>query len=152
MPCENAIDGAVDSTSGVLAFKPVAEKPKTGGGAAHATSSGAATADASARLHRRQYWSRHRPDRSRAASRRFQRSLHSLLSRGYDKTLRDASSRATKAFYPALSCDLIFSGADPQRNRPCSVSTKSRMPAMPNCRASAAASARNRRTMPRSAG
>jgi predicted TIM-barrel fold metal-dependent hydrolase len=28
-----------------------------------------------------------------------------------DKTLRDASSRATKAFYPALSlCDLIFSG------------------------------------------
>jgi transcriptional regulator GlxA family with amidase domain len=36
MPCENAIDGAVDSTSGVLAFKPVAEKPKTGGGAAHA--------------------------------------------------------------------------------------------------------------------
>jgi hypothetical protein len=27
------------------------------------------------------------------------------------KTLRDASSRATKAFYPALSmCDLIFSG------------------------------------------
>jgi len=28
-----------------------------------------------------------------------------------DKTLRDASSRATKAFYPALSlCDLVFSG------------------------------------------
>ena len=28
-----------------------------------------------------------------------------------DKTLRNASSRATKAFYPALSmCDLIFSG------------------------------------------
>jgi hypothetical protein len=28
-----------------------------------------------------------------------------------DKTLRDASSGATKAFYPALSlCDLIFSG------------------------------------------
>jgi len=28
-----------------------------------------------------------------------------------DKTRRDASSRATKAFYPALSmCDLIFSG------------------------------------------
>jgi predicted TIM-barrel fold metal-dependent hydrolase len=28
-----------------------------------------------------------------------------------DKTLRDAGSRATKAFYPALSmCDLIFSG------------------------------------------
>src|SRR5467141_1870402 len=28
-----------------------------------------------------------------------------------DKTLRDASSRATKAFYPAISmCDLIFSG------------------------------------------
>jgi predicted TIM-barrel fold metal-dependent hydrolase len=28
-----------------------------------------------------------------------------------DKTLRDASSRATKAFYPALSlCDMIFSG------------------------------------------
>ena len=28
-----------------------------------------------------------------------------------DKMLRDASSRATKAFYPALSmCDLIFSG------------------------------------------
>ena len=28
-----------------------------------------------------------------------------------DKTLRDASSRATKAFYPALPlCDLIFSG------------------------------------------
>jgi hypothetical protein len=28
-----------------------------------------------------------------------------------DKTLRNASSRATKAFYPALSlCDMIFSG------------------------------------------
>src|SRR5580704_3303899 len=28
-----------------------------------------------------------------------------------DKTLRDTSSRATKAFYPALSmCDMIFSG------------------------------------------
>jgi hypothetical protein len=28
-----------------------------------------------------------------------------------DKTLRDASSRETKAFYPAMSmCDLIFSG------------------------------------------
>jgi hypothetical protein len=28
-----------------------------------------------------------------------------------DKTLRDASSRATKAFYPALSmCDMIFAG------------------------------------------
>ena len=28
-----------------------------------------------------------------------------------EKTLRDASSRATKAFYPALSmCDMIFSG------------------------------------------
>jgi hypothetical protein len=28
-----------------------------------------------------------------------------------DKTLRDASSRATKAFHPALSlCDMIFSG------------------------------------------
>src|SRR5260370_15701226 len=52
-------------------------------GAAHATSSGAATADASARLHRRHYWSRHRPDRSRPPGRRFQRSLHSYLSRGY---------------------------------------------------------------------
>src|SRR5258708_37567110 len=31
--------------------------------------------------------------------------------RAADKTLRDASSRATKAFYPALSmCELIFSG------------------------------------------
>ena len=28
-----------------------------------------------------------------------------------EKTLRDASSRSTKAFYPALSmCDMIFSG------------------------------------------
>jgi len=33
------------------------------------------------------------------------------IRRAGDKTLRDASSRATKAFYPALSlCDLIFSG------------------------------------------
>ena len=31
--------------------------------------------------------------------------------RASEKTLRDASSRATKAFYPALSmCDMIFSG------------------------------------------
>jgi hypothetical protein len=31
--------------------------------------------------------------------------------RGRDKTLRDVSSRATKAFYLALSlCDLVFSG------------------------------------------
>ena len=44
-------------------------------------------------------------------------SLHAATRRqgrirgGGDKTLRDASSRATKAFYPALSlCDLIFSG------------------------------------------
>ena len=36
-----------------------------------------------------------------------------------DKTLRDASSRATKAFYPALSlCDLIFSGVFERHTRP----------------------------------
>ena len=35
-----------------------------------------------------------------------------------DKTLRDANSRATKAFYPALSmCDLIFSGAFERHSR-----------------------------------
>jgi hypothetical protein len=38
--------------------------------------------------------------------------------RGRDKTLRDASSRATKAFYPALSmCDLIFSGVFEKSSR-----------------------------------
>jgi predicted TIM-barrel fold metal-dependent hydrolase len=37
-----------------------------------------------------------------------------------DKTLRDASSRATKAFYPALSmCDLIFSGVFDRHPRCC---------------------------------
>jgi predicted TIM-barrel fold metal-dependent hydrolase len=36
-----------------------------------------------------------------------------------DKTLRDASSRATKAFYPVLSmCDLIFSGVFERHPRP----------------------------------
>src|SRR5207237_9855637 len=35
-----------------------------------------------------------------------------------DKTLRDATSRATKAFYPALSmCDMIFSGVFERRPR-----------------------------------
>jgi predicted TIM-barrel fold metal-dependent hydrolase len=35
-----------------------------------------------------------------------------------EKTLRDASSRATKAFYPALSmCDMIFSGVFERRPR-----------------------------------
>ena len=35
-----------------------------------------------------------------------------------DKTLRDASSRATKAFYPALSlCDMIFSGIFERHSR-----------------------------------
>jgi predicted TIM-barrel fold metal-dependent hydrolase len=35
-----------------------------------------------------------------------------------DKTLRDASSRRTKAFYPALSlCDLMFSGVSERHPR-----------------------------------
>ena len=88
--------------------------------------------------HRRYDGSEYEPFWAAAAALDLPLSLHTATRRqgrirgAGDKTLRDASSRATKAFYPALSCDLIFSGADPQRNRPCSVSTKSRMPAMPN--------------------
>jgi hypothetical protein len=57
-----------------------------------------------------------------------------------DKTLRDASSRATKAFYPALSlCDLIFSGVfETQRRIP---PQRRRRSASPSRRASSAASA-----------
>jgi predicted TIM-barrel fold metal-dependent hydrolase len=53
-----------------------------------------------------------------AAALRMPLSLHTATRRqgkirgAGDKTLRDASSRATKAFYPAISmCDMIFSGA-----------------------------------------
>jgi transcriptional regulator with XRE-family HTH domain len=57
-----------------------------------------------------------------------------------DKTLRDASSRATKAFYPALSlCDLIFSGVfETQRRIP---PQRRRRSASSSRRASSAASA-----------
>jgi predicted TIM-barrel fold metal-dependent hydrolase len=52
-----------------------------------------------------------------AAALRMPLSLHTATRRqgkirgAGDRTLRDASSRATKAFYPAMSmCDMIFSG------------------------------------------
>jgi len=54
---------------------------------------------------------------------RFPRRSAALRGRGEicgaaEKTLRDASSRATKAFYPALSmCDVIFSGVFGRRPR-----------------------------------
>jgi urease subunit gamma len=81
--------------------------------------------DADARLksdgvdleHRRYDQSEYEPFWAAAAALDLPLSLHTATRRqggirgAGDKTLRDASSRATKAFYPALSlCDLIFSG------------------------------------------
>jgi hypothetical protein len=67
--------------------------------------------------HRRYYGSEYEPFRAAAAALDLPLSLHTATRRqgsirgAGEKTLRDASSRATKAFYPALSlCDLIFSG------------------------------------------
>ena len=69
--------------------------------------------------HRRYDWSEYEPFWAAAAALDLplRLSLHTATRRqgkirgAGDKTLRDASSRATKAFYPALSmCDLIFSG------------------------------------------
>jgi len=67
--------------------------------------------------HRRYDQSEYEPFWAAAAALDLPLSLHTATRRqgkirgAGDKTLRDASSRATKAFYPALSmCDLIFSG------------------------------------------
>jgi len=67
--------------------------------------------------HRRYDGSEYEPFWAAAAALEMPLSLHTATRRqgkirgAGDKTLRDASSRATKAFYPALSmCDLIFSG------------------------------------------
>jgi hypothetical protein len=67
--------------------------------------------------HRRYDGSEYEPFWAAAAALELPLSLHTATRRqgkirgSGDKTLRDASSRATKAFYPALSmCDLIFSG------------------------------------------
>src|SRR5260370_42495910 len=67
--------------------------------------------------HRRYDQSEYEPFWAAAAALGMPLSLHTATRRqgrirgAGDKTLRDASSRATKAFYPALSmCDLIFSG------------------------------------------
>jgi hypothetical protein len=67
--------------------------------------------------HRRYDQSEYEPFWAAAAALNMPLSLHTATRRqgkirgAGDKTLRDASSRATKAFYPALSlCDLIFSG------------------------------------------
>jgi hypothetical protein len=67
--------------------------------------------------HRRYDQSEYEPFWAVAAALDLPLSLHTATRRqgrirgAGDKTLRDASSRATKAFYPALSlCDLIFSG------------------------------------------
>jgi predicted TIM-barrel fold metal-dependent hydrolase len=67
--------------------------------------------------HRRYDGSEYEPFWAAAASLDLPLSLHTATRRqgrirgAGDKTLRDASSRATKAFYPALSmCDMIFSG------------------------------------------
>jgi len=67
--------------------------------------------------HRRYDGSEYEPFWAAAAALDLPLSLHTATRRqgkirgAGDKTLRDASSRATKAFYPALSlCDLIFSG------------------------------------------
>jgi len=67
--------------------------------------------------HRRYDHSEYEPFWAAAAALDLPLSLHTATRRQGkirgvgDKTLRDASSRATKAFYPALSmCDLIFSG------------------------------------------
>ena len=67
--------------------------------------------------HRRYDGSEYEPFWAAAAALDLPLSLHTATRRqgrirgAGDKTLRDASSRATKAFYPALSmCDMIFSG------------------------------------------
>jgi len=67
--------------------------------------------------HRRYDQSEYEPFWAAAAALDLPLSLHTATRRqgrirgAAEKTLRDASSRATKAFYPALSlCDLIFSG------------------------------------------
>jgi predicted TIM-barrel fold metal-dependent hydrolase len=67
--------------------------------------------------HRRYGQSEYEPFWAAAAALDMPLSLHTATRRqgkirgAGDKTLRDASSRATKAFYPALSlCDMIFSG------------------------------------------
>jgi len=67
--------------------------------------------------HRRYDGSEYEPFWAAAAALDLPLSLHTATRRqgrirgAGDQTLRDASSRATKAFYPALSmCDLIFSG------------------------------------------
>jgi uncharacterized protein len=67
--------------------------------------------------HRRYDGSEYEPFWAAAAALDLPLSLHTATRRqgrirgAGDKTLRDASSRATKAFYPPLSpCDLIFSG------------------------------------------
>jgi len=69
-----------------------------------------------------------RSGRPAAAALDMPRSLHGATRRqgkirgAGPGTLRDASSRATKAFYPALSlCDMIFSGVferNPRRQEP----------------------------------
>jgi hypothetical protein len=67
--------------------------------------------------HRRYDGSEYEPFWAAAAALDLPLSLHTATRRqgrirgAGEKTLRDASSRATKAFYSALSlCDLIFSG------------------------------------------
>ncbi len=67
--------------------------------------------------HRRYDGSEYEPFWAAAAALDLPLSLHTATRRQGrirgvgERTLRDASSRATKAFYPALSlCDLIFSG------------------------------------------
>jgi predicted TIM-barrel fold metal-dependent hydrolase len=67
--------------------------------------------------HRRYDGSEYEPCRAAAEALDLPLSLHTATRRqgrirgAGEKTLRNASSRATKAFYPALSlCDLIFPG------------------------------------------
>src|ERR1700738_1356854 len=67
--------------------------------------------------HRRYDGSEYEPFWAAAAALDLPLSLHTAtrrqgrIRRGGPGTLRDASTRATKGFYPALSlCDLIFSG------------------------------------------
>jgi len=74
--------------------------------------------------HRRYDGSENEPFWAAAAALDLPLSLHTATRRqgkirgAGDKTLRDASSRATKAFYPALSmCHLIFSGVFERRPR-----------------------------------
>src|SRR5262245_52244495 len=77
------VDGAIDTTPGLLAFERVAEEPKTSDDANCTTSTSATTPGASARLHRRQYRPGYRARRSRAACWRFQGSFRSQLSCRY---------------------------------------------------------------------